>query len=492
MKPRTLAGLTGVVAALALFIAFYERKLPSSDERRDSAKRVFDFEAEEIVRLEIEWQGKRVAVERDPKSASGASDAPAFPLPREWRLVEPLTARADRGLADKLLGDLAGLEIVRKLEGVARKDVGLEPARGKIVWKSGASEGALELGGEVPASSNLVAAATGKSDLLVVAQSIASGLDRAPGDWRSKEVLSAAREEIERIRLVPAAGDEVVLSRQGERFVVERPFADAADRDQVDPLLSDLTALRAERFLDAPLSAESELGLAVGIGRIELALKGRSAPFVIEIGAEVGAAGDAEGAPAASPEGSFGSGAERARYVRAAGQSFEAKSRLAEPLGKAVEEWRSKSWSVFESWKIERIRIEDATGKLELVRSAGDWMRDGQKISYGEVGDLLYALTSARADRIVTGKETAAYPPASPTLTAIFADANGAEETLTLYAAVDNLRPARVSGRDVVLLLPPAATEEIDAKLAAVRAAKPVEEKKAESPEQTKEPDTAP
>jgi hypothetical protein len=454
VKPRTLVVLALVVGALAAFIALYERELPGSDARREAEKKVFRVEAEDLLGLEIEWQGARVRLERPPRPQG--ADAPAFPPPREWQLLEPHAGRGDRTLADRLASDLAGLELVRALDEGDRAEAGLEPPRGRIRWRSSKGEGTLELGADVPASSNLVAAASGRTGFVVVPRAILSAIDRAPGDWRAKEVLAATREEIERVRLVPAGGaaEAVVLARRGEDFAVESPFADVADGDRVEPLLSDLTSLRVERFLDAPLAPEAEQGLASGPGRLELALRERTETFVVELGAEV--------AP------------ESGRYVRAGGQAFVARSRLADALVRPPEDWRSRAWTSFDSWRIERLRVTDGEGTLELVREAGDWKRDGVRIPYTDVGDLLYALTSPRAERVLAGPEAAAVPVAAPELTLGLADADGAEETLTLHGPYDEGFAARVSGRDVVLLLPLKAAAEVQHKLAAVRAAKPV------------------
>jgi len=445
VKPKTIALLAAVVALLA-GLAYLDRERPSTDERKRSEKKLFRLDADDVVALAVEWNGATVELERDakPRPEAGAT-APAFPPPREWRMVSPMPARADRTLADRLAGALAGLESERRLDGVERADVGLAPPRGSVRWKSATAEGVLELGGDVPASSSLVAAADGA--LAVIPRAIVADVDRAPGDWRAKEVLPAGRDEIERIRIVPTGGDDLVLSRQGESFVVERPYSDAADPDTVDPLLTDLTSLRVETFLDAPLAVEAESGLAGGPGRLELALKGRTEPYVVEVGAAV-------------PD------TER-RYVRAGGQAFEANTRLAEALARAPEAWRSRRWTTFESWRVERLRFDDATGPLELARRDGDWLRDGAAVPYTVVGDLLYALTSPRAERVAPG----APPAAKPELTAVLSDADGGEETLTLYPPAGDGVPARVSGRDVTLWLTPAAADELRAKLAALRAA---------------------
>ena len=66
MKPKSLAILAAVVGGLALFITFVERDLPSTDERRAESKRAFGkLSADDVTLLVVEWQGKRVRLERD-------------------------------------------------------------------------------------------------------------------------------------------------------------------------------------------------------------------------------------------------------------------------------------------------------------------------------------------------------------------------------------------------------------------------------------------
>lgn len=467
MKPKTLLVLALLVGGLAAFIAFYERDLPSSDERRERAGRALPFDAGDLTRLEIEWEGRRVRFEREaaPAKESAATGVLGSP-PAAWRLVEPMAARADRGAVDRLAGDLARLEVERTLEGASRGDVGLEPPRGRVRWATAEREGVLEIGGEVPASSNVVAASSSRPGLLVVAGTFLAELGKAPGEWRAREVLDATRDQIERITLAPAGGERIVLVERGTGFAVEAPYSDLAERGGVDPLISDLVALRVASFVDPPLPAEAEAALAAGPGRIEVGLEGRDAPFVLEVGAEAEPGGE--------------------RFLRAGELVFRARTNLVEALTKDADAWRSTAWSSFDSFRVESLRAADAAGETALVRASGDWLRDGVKIPYTVAGDLLYAVTSAKGERLVTGAGAAALPAASPELTITLVDGNGVEEVLTLHPpAADGLVPARVSGRDVALLLPAAKVEEIREGLGAVRTAEPVP-----APDATAEPPT--
>lgn len=68
MKPRSLIVLALVVAGLAAFIAFYERELPSSDERRERQDQVLDVDAAEVDAVILRRPGEKTVELRDRKS----------------------------------------------------------------------------------------------------------------------------------------------------------------------------------------------------------------------------------------------------------------------------------------------------------------------------------------------------------------------------------------------------------------------------------------
>lgn len=468
MRPKTLLVLAVVVGALLALIYFAEDKVASTDERAAAAKRLVGAKADEILALDIEWQGSRVRFERaappekrdQPKTAgaeppaTAAAEAPAGPGP--WRIVEPFVQLADDAAVTRLAGTLAGLEAARDLDGAARGDVGLEPPRGAVSWKTAAAEGRLEIGGAVPATHDVVVAASGRRALAVTGDSFLADLGRPAGEWRSREVVAAARDRVERIAIsAPSGAPPIVLAQSGTALRLESPVADVVDRDLADRLLTDLGALRMETFLDPPIPPQAEHALAEPAGAFEVTIAGASSPLRIEVGGET------------TPG---------KRVWRAAGQVFESSSALAAAVARPASEWRSRNWTRFENWRIEKARIEQPAGAFELTRSEGEWLRDGKKIPFPAASDLLAALTAARADRLVegAGPATSATPPR---LTVTLSDADGNEERLTLPAAADPAAaevPARTSGRELTLLLPRSLVEELEKKVAAARIAEPV------------------
>lgn len=474
MRPRTLLVLFALVAGLAAFVLLVERDLPSSGEREERAKRLFPaLEAASVTAVEIEAEGQRLRLERSeaPSASGDEEEGGSAPAPAsEWRLVAPLAARADAAAVEGLLAALAALPRVRGFDGVERSAVGLEPPRLRLRLETNRGERGLEVGAAVPASGDVVVAEPGERGLLVTSAGFLSDLERPAGEWRARDLFPGRREAIERLVLHGPAG-RVVLARDGESWRLAEPVADRADRDLVAGLLTDLVSLRAEAFLDTGPGAAG--GFAAGTIEAHLeGLAGIAEPFRVELG------------EAASSPGRL--------RARVSGQEVEIAPRLAEALTRAPGAWRSRAWSALDSWQVDAVAIEDASGRIALERRDGEWLRDGAKIAYGPAGDLLFLLAGLRAERIGGPSESAAIAAAAPRLTLELTGAEESRERLRLYPERDGLFPAVAEGRDAVLGLPAAAVADLEEKVAAVRTAPLAEEPPADSAASPEPPAPAP
>lgn len=464
MRARTVLVLTVVVAILAAFIWFFERDLPSSEERAERSRKVLPVDGDEVSALVVAWGGETVRLERavpDGDGEDGGEEgAAAPPPPGEWRITEPLQARAERSTVESLLTTLTGLDKERTIDDADRTEVGLAEPRGRVTLVTGDGERTLEIGADVPASENVLVALEGGDEVWVTRRSFLSQLQREPGEWRSRDVFSVSRDDVERVRLSSDGEAVVVLARRDERFYVEEPVRDLAAADAVDQLLSDLVTLRAQRFLDSPGEeppSPSELGLDPARAVVVAELSEGGEPLRVELGAPVG-----------DPEAPGG-----AVYARAGGQLFEAVTDLDEAAVRPVQEWRSRSWTELRSYDVDRVEVEErgGAGPLTLVRDGVDWRRGDDAISYTAASDFLYALTDVEGELAGDGE-----PPAlgAPILRATLASDEGDGETLTLYPPAEGgTHVARSSARDTLLLLSDEAVAEVRRALAEVRAAEP-------------------
>ncbi len=526
MKPRTLLVLALVVAGLGAFIWFVDRDLPSSEERAELGKKVFgDLDTGQVQALVLEWGDHKVRLERQPaaESASSSSDsegessepgavAPTIAAAPGWRLTEPAgiaPAAADGAAVDRLLDTLVGLVKSRTVEGADPAAAGLDPPRAKVTLVTAAGEKAkvgdegagaekvLEIGAEVPASSSTLVRLAGRADAYVVDGGVYADVTKAPGDWRDKRLFTADRDRVRRVTLSGGpAGEPVVLARRGEDFWIESPIVDRADRDHADRLLTDLGSLTAQSFVDHPEGTASDLGLEPPEEVVEVKLAAAAAPGGTSAAAEKsGTEGEAGGAakPGAAPEGGVGvseefrlelghpvSAGSAVRYARAGGGIVEVQTPLAEAVARPLAQWQATTLTGLRLYQIDRAEVERGATKIALARDGSEWKRNGETISYTPVSEFLYAVTDARADRLVRRSEAVRQGAdlATPTLTVTLEPSGGAEpETLSLYppvAALEGRVPATASGRDFVLLLPADTGDKVRDKLDHLEKAEPV------------------
>jgi hypothetical protein len=469
MKPRTLLILLSIVLVLGAFIWFYERRLPSSEERVELGKKVFHLEKDDVTAVTLDSTKGSVRLERAvlPKVEKPRFDKGApLPASSEWRLVRPLATRADAFAVDRLLDAVVSLDKSRTVEGANPKAVGLDKPRATIRLTTKKGETVLRLGAEVPPGGNLIAGVEGRKEAYVVADTILTEADRAPLDWRDRQMVRGDREDVERITLTGAPGGPVVLVRAPEGFRIEKPISDRADRELADGLLADLTGLMAERFVP-PGKTAAELGLAAPRETVEVAFKG-SPPLRIDLGAPV--------TGAAAPEGQTTG---ELTYARIGDALFEARTRLAEAARRAPAAWQAVQLSAFEVYQVEAAGVQEGSTSLKLTREGTDWKREGTLISFLPVSDLLSALTSAKATRLLTPAEAQSVKGAKPLLSFTLHTKEG-DETLTIYPEQKDGAPARASGREPVLLLSAETLKQIQAKLQDVKTAKPVKPEKPE------------
>ena len=457
MRPRTLLVLLVLVAGLGSFIWFYERELPSSEERAKLEKRVLEVEKDDVTAVTLESESGKVLLEKvklpvkEKKDEEELNTTPET----EWHLRQPLNARADAFAVDGLLDALTALEQTRVLDDVDARQAGLDKPRATVRLKTGEGETVLKIGAEDPLGGSTLAGIEGRKGAYVVSDSILNEIRKAPGDWRDRQMYRGDRDEVRRITL----SSGVVLVPKGDVFHIEKPFADRADREKVDDLFAELSGLTAERFVDQPLGQRRAV--------VEVAFK-QGPPVRIEVGGPA-AEPPVEETPVEPPPAP-------AVQARVGSQVFEARTRLAEMVARPAAEWRSQTLSGLDVFQVEAATVQDGQGKLALQRAEPDWKRDGVTISYLPVSDFLFALVQARADRLLAPADAAALGiGGKPALTVTLKGKEAGEETLTLYPPVAAGVPARASGRDPILLLPAGALGEIQAKLAEVRKAEPVQ-----------------
>ncbi len=460
MRPRTLLILAVVVAALAAFIFWVERDLPSSERRAELAKRVLPVEADAVDAVVIEHSGERLRLERE--EPAGTDDEADDLGPARWRLTEPLSAPADGAAVDRMVRDLVTLERQREVEGADPAAVGLQVPRARVTLESGGESHTLSVGSEVPAGSSVVVSVGegGGDAFYVVSDLFWADLEKEAGEWRARDLFRDGRDDVERISVEsPAvgtpAGERLLLGRRGDSFWLEVPDTDRADAEAVDELLGEIVNLRATTFVDEAEPDLAAMGLEAPEAVLEVVVDGRERPWRFELGDPV-------------------EGAEERRYARVDGRIVHVASGLLETLQREPDAWHSKALTGLEAYQVDRATVTGAGATLGLVRENGDWQRDGETIPYTAASEFLYALADSEGTGLIPPDE-AVLLDLVPERAELTVELRGAEEetTLRLWPAVDDRVPAGSDDRRWKIWLDAQTAADIREKLEAVRNVEP-------------------
>ncbi|MCA9510066.1 MAG: DUF4340 domain-containing protein [Myxococcales bacterium] len=472
MNPRTTWILAFVAAALGAFIWLYEiRGEADRSAAQAAAKRIFVG----VEPDDVDWVELRT---RDGVDARLERDASA-----RWRLVRPLDFPADEPTADGIASALAELDPIADIATPQAPEVyGLGDAAHVVRFGAKGAEHALRVGRDAPVGAARYAARDGDARVFTVASWRANAFDKDLAALRDARVLAFDRERVGALT-ARWPGGEVALAKRDGAWRVTAPLDAPADSDRVADLLSDLSYLRAEGFVDAPGEAERAT-LDPPAYAIELELAATDA----------GDAGDADDAPAARDvlQLAIGGEIDGARLVRTAGTTlFRVGADRLDDFPRRVVDYRDRTLARFAIGDAERLEIafhDDGEGgdaasgpgtfAFEAHREAGAWTST-PPLREGMASALVASLSQLVAEDVdaewIGDEERAALGLAPPRVELRVVGAvpeGGGEAPVLADVSLGRAAPSRgvaatAAGRDELFRLAPRAADDLPVSRAA-------------------------
>jgi hypothetical protein len=423
MSPRRILLLTTVVVLLFAFILLFERKMPTTAERREKGDLVWDIPDDRVDRLELQHGGTTVELK---KQGTG------------WSLVKPESYPADSASVSDALAQLARLKraSVETAEG-RPEDYGFKSpsARAVVVSRSNGKANhavthTVEFGVDIPGTDLTAARISTDGPVFFVPTSVASAAKKSGDDFKSRDVfapgLDAARVDVERGR------GRLALSRKNGVWWLVQPVSDLANADEVQRVTGDLTALRALDFVPAAERQNlAALGLAPALYRVTLA-DSRGAATTVEFGAT-----KSDG---------------NSVYARRDGQVFTVPSSTIEEVSKEATAFREPRLVRFE-----RSAVTEATGAFSqesftLSRKDGGWTSGGRSLLAASADDALTAILDLKSRSFLEDSDAAGLRSGHAVATVSVKTSPGEPWTISLFPHGGDTQ-ALVSGRPGAFLL---------------------------------------
>jgi len=382
MNPKTTAVLFAIAAALAAFVYFYEiQGEPARVKAKAAEKRLFpNVEQADITSVSLR-----------------NSDVPEIRLERRdghWRIVAPIDFAADTFAADGVASAITQLMNESVIEQPQPPEVyGFRSDSEEVRFTVAGAEKTLRVGGTTPVGSNTYVSVVGEDRIFTVATYQLSSFKKDVDEFRDKRILDFDPSAADRVAIRwPEA--KVVLARSDGKWQMVEPIQTLADADAVEQLLTSLSFLRAEGFVDQPASDE-ETGLASPQFEAELELRGEaegSAPRIVRL---------AVGGVDESGSHRFARGASK--------QLFLISHESLDGFPRRVVDYRDRRLSEFDVDAVRRVELGFHTSAGETVdvrvtRKDGAWVSDADPVRTEPIEALVDALSQLRAHDIVAEK----------------------------------------------------------------------------------------
>jgi hypothetical protein len=388
VSPRKLIVLSLVVAGLFAFIVLFERRLPSTEERRREGEKHWELPQDRVESIRLERGGETVELVKQGPS---------------WKMAKPDSWDADTFAASDLARTLAHLPRAGGEPQVGPpEEYGLKPpmATATFVWteKDGGQKFSrtLELGTDIPGTDLTAARQAGDDRILFVPRSVSTAVRKSVDELKSREVFGMTASDIVKIGVERGRG-RLDLERRAGVWWLAQPLSDLADADAAAGLAADLSGLRVIDFVPPGQSGDlATLGLAPPLFVVTVA-DGKDAARILEIGAT-----RSDGASV---------------YARRSGQVFTLDSDVVEDVSREAETYRSVRLFSFDRNQPTAISGSFPGGRrFDFVQKDGGWSSGGRPLLAPSVDDLLGAvldiesrtfLDSAEAVRLAGGDPTA-------------------------------------------------------------------------------------
>jgi hypothetical protein len=375
MRWQTTAALALVLLLVGGFYYWYDvYQAPERQKAEGRKGRIFTAEPADVTQVAIKRASDTVRLARK-------DDA--------WHVLEPVTARGDRGAIDETLTSIVTAKMDREIadKPASLADFGLDkPAAEVTLTLKDGRQLSLDLGAKNPTGVWVYARERDKPAVFVLGESVLRDSTRPVADFRDKTILAFDRKDVSGLELA-LADDTLALETGDGAWKLTRPRALTADGQAVNDFLDKLQGAKVKEFVaDGPKTLgtyglDRPVRVTVHVGRD----KDRSSKTLL--------LGKAEGE-------------RKGVYAMRSGEAtvLLLPEDVWSSLPKTVAAVRDKGVLAFDRDKVTRIEVQGPRGAVTLAREADRWkitQPEALPADQVEAGAILSRLGALRAQAFV-------------------------------------------------------------------------------------------
>ena len=372
-------------------------KRPSTEEARQQAQNVVNFDRDKIDGIVIQNGDQKIEIRRREN---------------KWRLETPIKDQADGVLVENLLSDLEnwqkqGTIPVKDIQADKSKliEYGLNNPKLKLKLLGRDKPPEILLGKDAALEGRMYVRFQNSKEAFLATQSVKKDIDKKPEEFRDRKLTDVTTAQVRRITLQTSAG-QMELEKKGEHWDILKPLRARADDSKVSDLISRITSARIQQFVADDRGDLRPYGLAEPRGSITLYDQEQKKDQKVELGEAIKVFGQEDKGQTLQ----IGGVPEKEKdqiYVRFAprGSVYTLPKKIEEILNAKPADLRDNHLVRIDTNILDRITIDvPGKGKTVLARKDGNWTiatRNGAPADSGAVGRLIDMLQNERVTRFV-------------------------------------------------------------------------------------------
>ncbi len=241
MNIRTTFILLLVVAGLGAYVFWVDRRMETTREREEQARKALQIEPGRITAFTVAATNLQVTCAQ----TNG-----------QWRVIQPIAARADAAAVDRLLSALERMprgEVITPAQRQARKltlaDYGLAPARVRLTLQAGARRQTVLFGRETLLGSSIYVMDEARAEIIATDAAVTNDFPASVAALRDHALFMDSSHAVKRLDL-RGSGRFLQLAKneQGD-WQFQQPLVARADRAAVQNVLDKLLAWKVKDFV---------------------------------------------------------------------------------------------------------------------------------------------------------------------------------------------------------------------------------------------------
>jgi hypothetical protein len=386
-----------LVLAGGAYFRFFEMKRPSTEEARQQAQNVVNFDRSKIDGIVIKNGDQQIEIRRREN---------------KWRLETPIKDQADGALVENLLSDLEtwqkeGTIPAKAVEADKNKltEYGLNNPKLKLKLLGQGRPPEIWFGKDAALEGRIYVRLQNSKETLLAKQSVRKDIDKKPEEFRDRKLTDITTAQVHRITLKTPSG-EMELEKKGDHWDIVKPLRARADDGKVGDLISQITSARIQQFVADDRGDLRPYGLAEPRGSITLFDETEKKDQKVEIGESIKVFGRENKGQTLQ----IGSVPEKQKdqiYVRFAprGSVYTLPKKTEEILNTKPADLRDNHLVRIDTNILDRITIDaPGKGKTVLARKDANWTiatRNNAPADSGAVQRLIDTLQNERVTRFV-------------------------------------------------------------------------------------------